>query len=244
MALKINHDLKLVFLHIPKTGGMFITLSLLKNYNFEEYDIYENNSNQIVNNKDINNKNINGIKRCTSLIENGYRYLLHEEIMNYKYFCFVRNPYERFISGILYSDIKKDGFSNLYEVIMNMENYKNCMVNTRLNDLEAYLHIFLTQSHFIKNIPNVTILKFENLNNNFCDFLLKNGIKEISHEKTPINISTYEEKHFWEYYDTFVLNFVNNFFDEDFKNFGFEKYDNVLDFYYQMNKKLNPYKEY
>ena len=78
----------------------------------------------------------------------------------------------------------------------------------------------------------------------FCDFLLKNGIKEISHEKTPINNSTYEEKHFWEYYDTFVLNFVNSFFDEDFKNFGFEKYDNVLDFYYQMNKKFNPYKEY
>jgi hypothetical protein len=230
MALKINDDLKLIFLHIPKTGGMFITLSLLKNYNFEEYDIFKN---------DINNT----IKRCVNLIETGYKFLLHDKIINYKYFCFVRNPYERFISGIIYMNVEKDGFSNLHEVIMNIDNYKNCIVNTRRSDLETFAHLFLTQTHFIKNIPNITVLRFENLNSNFCDFLLKNGIKEILHENLPINNSMYNKKNFWEYYDTFVLNFVNNFFDEDFKTLGYEKYDNVLDFYYHMNKKHNPYKK-
>ena len=139
-------------------------------------------------------------------------------------------------------DITKDGFSNIGQVIINMENYKNCLVNSPRRDLETYVHLFLTQSSCIKDIPNITILKFENLNDNLSDFLLKNGIKEILHQETPLNVSSYCSKNCWEYYDTFVLNFVNDYFDEDFKNFGFEKYNNVLDLYYHMKQKYKPYK--
>ena len=234
MVLIINDVLQICFIHIPKTGGMYIKNSLLTNYNFKEIDIIEY-------------KTINEIekiiKRCNNFIEKGYSHYLYKEIMDYKYFCFVRNPYERFISGIIYMNIAKDGFNNINEVINNMENYKNCLVNSPSRDVELYAHLFVLQCHFIKNIPNITILKYENLNNSFSGFLLKNGIKEITHDKTYINKSIYK-KNFWEYYDINLLNFINNYFDEDFKNFGYEKYNNILDFYYNMNKKYKPYKNY
>ena len=138
----------------------------------------------------------------------------------------------------------KDGILNLKDCILNIENYKKGNVNNICRDLETYSHIFLTQYHFIQNIPNIVILQFENLNDNLCDFLLENGIKEINHELKPVNYSSYQAKKFWEYYDVYCLDFVNKLFDEDFKRFGFQKYTNIFDFYYHMIKKYNTYKKY
>ena len=157
MSLKINDELKIIFIHIPKTAGMFITESLKKNYNFIEYNGI----------KDLKNENHIKKYKCINLIENGYSFFKNLNLLNYKYFCVTRCPYERFISGILYCNINNDGFNNIKDVILNMENYKNGTVNNYYSDIETYVHLFISQYHFIKNIPNMTILNFENLNDNF-----------------------------------------------------------------------------
>jgi hypothetical protein len=99
--------------------------------------------------------------------------------------------------------------------------------------------VFVSQKQYIKNIPNLTILNFENLDKELSNYLKENDF-EIIHEKNKISKnSTFKEKNFWEYYDKFILDFVNEYFDEDFKNFNFPKYTSLIDFYYQMNKKYN-----
>jgi hypothetical protein len=235
MSFKINHELELVFIHLPKNGGNFITDSLLRYYNFEMYE-----SQEILKNE---NNNIRIKKRADKLIESGYNFLLSTNLINYKFFCVVRNPYERFISAFEYLNLSKYEIFTLKDCILNMENFKKGLVNNLITDLNAYVHLFVRQTYFIKNIPNLTILHFENLNENFCDFLLKNGIKEIKHENIVLNKTNYKIN-FWEYYDSNTLTFVNNYFDEDFKKFGFKKYDNILDFYYNMKQKYKPYKLY
>jgi len=179
----------------------------------------------------------------TKFIESGYSWLLNETLLNYKYFCIKRCPYDRFVSGFLYSS-NKNNIYTLKDCILSKEKFKNGKVENTVDDLSAYTHIFFTQCHFIQNIPNLTILCFDNLNNELCNFLLENGIKEILHENKPINASTTKSKKFWEYYDNFSLNFVNTYFDEDFKFFGYPKYTNISDFYYHMIIKHTPHKEF
>ena len=233
MSLKINDELKIIFLHIPKTGGMFITFSLINYYNFKEH--------QKIND---DNTELQVKKKCVKFIESGYTHLLTPQILNYKFFACVRNPYERFISGYLYVEANSYGFLNVNDTIRNLENFKNGLCYYMVCDLNIYIHLFITQTDFIKNYPNVTILQFDNLNSTFCDFLLKNGVTEIKHPNLIVNKVEYKNTKFWEYYDSYTLNFVNNYFDNDFKNFGFEKYHNVNDLYYHMIKKHNTYKIY
>ena len=235
MSLKINDDLRLIFIHIPKTGGIFIKDNILQKYNFRLYDklLNTNFPSKIHKEKMI----------VDNFIEKDYSWLLNEKLMDYKYFCVRRCPYERFVSGFLYSS-NKHGINSLKDCILNKERYKNGKISNIFSDSGSYTHIFLTQYHFIKNIPNLTILNFDNLNNDLCKFLLDNGIKEIKHENKPRNVTKKTNSKFWEYYDSFSLNFVNEYFDEDFKFFGFTKYNNLSDFYYHMIIKHNPYKDY
>jgi hypothetical protein len=154
--------------------------------------------------------------------------------LDYKFFCFKRCPYQRFISGILFCGIN---ISNLKKFILDREKFKD----GNFFQVSQYAHIFVSQYQYIKNIPNLTILNFENINNDLCKYLISAGI-EIKHNENNIKKNTsLKEKSFWEYYDKFVLDFVNEYFDEDFKNFNFPKYTSLIDFYYQMNKKYNSF---
>lgn len=239
MSLKINDDMKLIFIHIPKNGGIFIKGNILKFYKFRMYDKFDN----IITNNIIDERKKEYLF-LTKFTENGYSWLLNDKILNYKYFCVKRCPYDRFVSGFLYSS-NKNNIYTLKDCILNKDNFKNGKISNIVDDLSAYTHIFLTQCHYIQNIPNLTILNFEFLNDELCKFLLENGIKEILHENKPKNTTTkYKSKKFWEYYDSFSLDFVNEYFDEDFKFFGFPKYTNLSNFYYHMTAKYNPYKEY
>ena len=39
----VNHDLKAIFIHIPKTGGLYVEETLIKNYGFiRDYSIKQN----------------------------------------------------------------------------------------------------------------------------------------------------------------------------------------------------------
>jgi len=238
MSIYINNEKKICFIHIVKNGGIYTSGNLVKLYNFTRYEgmaplsvdmkYYISNFNF----RDAT-KIFNAVNK---IINNGYSTFINSDILNYKYFCVTRCPYQRFISGLLYS--KKN-----YKI--NMDNLKNFIINKEklikgnLNDLLAYSHIFVTQSHYIKNIPNLTILTFENLDKDFCNYLKENDFEILHNEKTIKKNSTFKEKNFWEYYDKFTFDFVNQYFDEDFKKFNFTKYNNLIDFYYQMNKKYN-----
>jgi hypothetical protein len=235
MSLYINDETKLVFIHIPKNGGVFVSSQLVTYYNFKRNEgmfplsiDYE----QFIKSKNENYK-IRITRAIKNICNNGYKSIINEQILNYNFFCFSRCPYQRFISGILYSNesfLKLDT-NKIKDIILNINN----LANGKYLEILTYSHIFVTQSQFIKNIPNLKILNFENINNDLCDLLLTNNF-QLKHNDVPLN-NTKKSKNFWEYYDNFVLDFVNFHFDEDFKKFNYQKYNTLTDFYYNMKKK-------
>lgn len=240
MSIYISKDKEIGFIHIVKNGGLNTSSILLTFYNFERVEgmmplSVDVNYFAATSNERDKSKIVSGINK---IIENGYSILINSDIINYKYFCIVRCPYHRFISGLLYSKffINDIDMNNLKNFIINKENLKKSY-----KEVLVYSHVFVSQKQYIKNIPNLTFLNFENLDKELSNYLKEHDF-EIVHEKNNISKnSTFKDKNFWEYYDKFILDFVNEYFDEDFKNFNFPKYTTLIDFYYQMNKKFNSF---
>lgn len=238
MSLYINNEKKIIFIHIVKNGGIFTSGKLINFYNFTRYEgmlPLSLNPYEFIRKYNELEQNII-VNTMIKIIKNGYLSLINSDYLNYKYFCVIRCPYQRFISGILFCNNKNECVINdLKNYILNRENLKNKHFTGYID----YSHIFVTQSQYLKNIPNLTLLNFENINKELCDFLKNNNFEIKHNEEKSYKNSSFKEKNFWEYYDKFIFDFVNEYFDEDFKNFNFPKYNSLIDFYYQMNKKYN-----
>lgn len=198
----INHEKKAIFIHIPKTGGTYIGPTLVKYYGFTSYlslinmkrpdhdivcqtnyfkKIYTGNKTY---DTSFFNKYIGLLLYCkTSDYFNTYMNMNEDKWNNYTKFCFIRNPYDRALSGWKHFDIILNKKSNFDEYIQNKYN---------VSDIE-YGHIFMSQKIQIQNIDGTCgvdiIGKFENLENDFRFILRKIGFDKIVHIPKKENVS-------------------------------------------------------
>ena len=238
----INHDKKAIFIHIPKTAGMYIRHCLQKKYNFKTYlfqrpdhieycktNLLENDNQLFFGNK------IHGVINYykTSKYLSDLMNMDNEKWDTYYKFCFIRNPYDRIISGWNYiNDICK--------------NNNNVNINT-LNDFEKYIflenvseneyfHIFFPQYKNIINEKNELYINYighyENLEEDFKSILLNIGFheKEIIHNKDA-KINRRKHKKFYEIINNQnILNKVNEICNDDFEKLNYKKIDKIDDF--------------
>ena len=166
----------------------------------------------------------------------------------YKKFAVIRNPYDRFLSAIKYTirheennpiditaqrhnpgsimldDIDEINITNIRDIA------KKYIQNSENINIYDYFHIFINQYDNLLDINcklNIDyLIKFENLNTDLCDILLKSGIDKITHRKAlldNIKINETVNYKFFNYYDENLLECVNTLFNQDFETFGFNK---------------------
>jgi hypothetical protein len=197
----INHDKKAIFIHIPKTGGTYIRENLSKYYGFNFYVIKRPDHDLFCNTHKYNKsteytdfvanrehgilkyaKTSNYINRMTNMNKDKWN--------NYKIFSFVRNPYDRFISGWNYLNLKHGINTSFEDFIDNKDN---------VSDFE-YIHSFMSQYNNMIDENNEFKIDFlgyfENIEEDFHNILLNIGFKknEIIHDLSKKN--NFEHKHF------------------------------------------------
>ena len=145
----------------------------------------------------------------------------------YYKFCFIRNPYDRIISGWYHVNKLNIPFSNYLNL------YNKC------NDVE-FMHVFMPQ---VRNIINEKgkldinfIGQFENLEEDFQKVLKNIGVKDIIHEVSK-KMNKREHDAFYTYFSQGALNKVNVILKEDFKYLNFKMFDNITDFFDEYVKK-------
>lgn len=154
-------------------------------------------------------------------------------------FSFVRNPYSRFISSwnFIVNGFKTKKIMNdikyTEEDIEKFQDIEYAIENRLLLTDIAYNHVFITQwDHILdKNGKNNMdfIGKTENLEDDLKKVLNILGFDEIKHkQKTHVNKT--EHKDYKEYYTKPILDFVNEFFHDDFVQFGYTKYETLEEF--------------
>ena len=231
----INHDLKTVFIHIHKTGGTYISYMLQKYYGFKNYYLRRPDHDIFCMNKKKTTKYLNYENRIhgvlnyfkTSLFINKKMNMTPQKWDAYYKFCFIRNPYDRIISGWYHVNKLNIPFSNY----LNLYN--------RCNDVE-FMHVFMPQ---VRNIINEKgkidinfIGQFENLEEDFQKVLKNIGVKDIIHEVSK-KMNKREHDQFYTYFSQEALNKVNLILKEDFKYLNFKMFDNITDFFDEYVKK-------
>jgi hypothetical protein len=253
----INHELKAIFIHIPKNAGSYIQTILEKYYNFktifftrEDHNIFvENNENILDNNDKLGFVKINkkGLLRyyITSDKHNILSGMNLQKWNEYYKFTFIRNPYDKIISSWQF-------LNKVHNINTKYENFLNFLNSKEICTPSKYSHAFITQYNHILNEKDELSInyfgKFENLNSDLINILLKLGITEIKHKKyllSNIKINTSSENiNYIEYYNDKTLKIVNNYFKEDFDNFNFKICNNLVELknnsniYFIINEKL------
>jgi hypothetical protein len=276
--VSINHDLKAIFIHLPKNGGSSISSILHNHYGFDGIRAYRTDHCEF--NEDVHNIKLENYEQIDSTLHKRFvkvhatynirrrgiiRYFRQENLKEgssvrkkgertkifylrkkfskvddviitdemwktYFKFVFIRNPYDRVISGWKFSTRGMPIRPKLIDFMRN----KNKVTNV------AYSHTFITQKAHLIESDNKTIDfdyygDFNNLNEELIKVLLHLGVKTIKHEKliekdVIMNKGHEEETKtpYYKYYENQeILDLVNNHFREDFEYFGYKMYEKI-----------------
>ena len=206
--------LNTVYYHIPKCCGLYISDLLTDEVDFVTYNF-------------INDAEIAFYwDKKRGLREEFWRnkecFLISEQQMEECFeFTFVRNPYERFISGFFYCSGKKFEDERLiFDIETMIENRSKL---TR----QTYYHIFKTQSLHVRGKKDLFIGRCERLEDDLRFIFEKLGLQ--LNMKSPTNKNPIEYGDYRRYYTPEILEFVNCWFREDFENFNYPMVERIED---------------
>ena len=188
--IMIDHNLKVVAVHIPKSGGLSIRYILF-------------------------NRQPDRFMHCKP------NHPDYEKYWNdYFTFTFVRNPFDRLVSGYLFTLNKKNDNKEFYTDITN-EKYKDFndfIINCNHETLITILR-FEPQVNWIRGYKYNFIGRFENLEEDLktLQYQLDLEIKNL-----PLINNTINRKPYWEYYTEESKEIVENLYKDDLMFFNYK----------------------
>jgi len=261
----INHELKAIYIHLPKCGGTFINSALQKYYNFTSIQLPHENHEQFIpfHNDEFVKDTLpksdsefglgfpwaiteGGILQYTSSSEifNYTMEMTQDKWKNYKKFTIVRNPYDKFISAWNFINKCLKHKRNQVPPLSLHEYINKSKEELYKFDQVAYSHSHITQYQHLLDTNNEFhidyIGNFENLNEDFCDILLKIGVDKIKHEKyikENTKLNSTEHSFYIDYYDDNILKKINEIVQKDFEVFKQYKIVNSVEEMLEEHKK-------
>ena len=200
----ISHKHKYIFIHIPKTGGSSVEISLLGS---------EGITNPIplhrLPEKHKQEYRVGGGKH-----DQHFPLELFEESYQKEYFCFtfVRNPWDMLVSEYLW--IKKVRFSKSFYADVSFTQFVKLLAK---GWAPAQVWHQLPSTDFINDNMDF-IGRFENLQEDFNTICDKIGIPQ---QTLPHNNRS-DRKHYTEYYDDETKDMIASKYALDIKCFGYE----------------------
>lgn len=225
----INHDKKAIFFHIGKTAGIFIRNSLSEYYNFNLYLLkrpdhieYCNTDMRLNNNLTFcTNKGIVQYYKTSDYLTD-FMDMNDSKWEEYFKFCFVRNPYDRAVSGWNYL-METEKLNIDFDKYLKMKN---------IVSENEYWHVFLSQYETILDSNGKVFVdfvgKFENLEEDFQKILKKCGFDKITHKNKFVNRRN--KDNYKKYYTQEALDIINKIYEKDFEFFCYKKFDLLEDF--------------
>jgi len=207
----ISHKHKAIFIHVPKTAGTSI-VKALKPFDFTiHFKIF----NSPFYTKEMLQK---GTAFCSKEAIKRLDIVTDTEIWNkYFKFCFVRNPWDRFVSGykkpgntIPFVCKKKDN-NNFADYCRNLPDESPILWHTKLSQTE---HITGEKGNIMVDFVG----RFENLQRDFNTICDKIGIKRVRLAWT--NMSWH--RHYSEYYDDETKEIIAKRYKKDIEMFGYK----------------------
>lgn len=197
-------DKKILFIHVPKTGGTIIESAIKKNIS---ETLYSGRSNTLL------EFPYNRISLQHQFYKTIYKFKdkLNVNFDNIKIFSVVRNPYDRIISDLFwYKLIDKEFNSNqVYYVIKNNYLYRGDLDN---HNKPQYYFLVDENDDLIKTIKIFHTEKLNELNDELNKFLGFN-----------INIKQKEvNKDYSKYLNNDSISLINNFYKKDFELFNYK----------------------
>jgi hypothetical protein len=230
MPIFVNH--KLIFIHIPKTGGQSITNYFTHEKNNLTLLNCGNNDDKITNNINDDNHSIHyTLKEIKT-----WNIKKKINIDEYIKFTIVRNPYNRFLSALFFADLLNEKSTSIdveilvNSILCNSEIFKNIKSINKCNcknvnfieflpnkfiELKHVLpqYTFLTNNNNNDIDYNIIILKFENL---------KDEIKKINIYDFNIHINKNIKNNKYEnLLNQHIKNKIYDFYKKDFELFGY-----------------------
>jgi hypothetical protein len=143
---------------------------------------------------------------------------MNEEKWNsYLKFCFVRNPYDRIVSGWRH-------FNIIFERNLSFNNYISHFNINKISNIE-YGHVFMSQYTQIQDENGKCFIdiigKFEHLEKDFCYILKKIGFEHILHVEKKENVSN-KLNAIKPVFNANIINSINNLFSQDFVTFRYK----------------------
>ena len=229
--MPIAHDLKIIFIHIPKTGGGTIEKSLGI---FGE----DNNGSLKVNNNILYGKESNKFLQHLT-IQEIYK-VKQKELSNYKKISFVRNPYDKIVSEYLwrmqvYGKKKIEFKKYLFDEVIPRKNGKKIFIQDFYKD-ESLIPLmdihYLEQYKFLVNkdgnFDTDFIGKFENLEE---DFFKTFGFKILENKihKSKSNYIYYLYKKIVP--ESLKKNAYRRFYDNETRDLVYKEYNKDLEYF-------------